>query len=326
MNATSCLLAGYFLSSPHVRFSLLEEEMKKPSLPLRIWRSLRRKRPGVPRANWAEKSTVLITIAIGIIAGVQARIYSQQKKIMESSGAQTDKIIAASNIQAAAAERVADASAKSATAAADFSASAQGMDTKIQSAVNEFHRIAADSERSIKATREASDKALNTSIEASRLDERAWFGVSSFDVLQYDPDDPKKPFSFQIWFRNSGKTPARQIHALGTFAAYNSRNAGPTEADWNTFLGFFSKSIERYVAAPNATRRMIINSSADQTTTDFITQNSLAIKNHALFLYFFGQATYVDIDNKPHTTKFCLVLADLETKQFAYCGKGNDMD
>jgi len=46
------------------------------------------------------------------------------------------------------------------------------------------------------------------------LDERAWFGISDFEILQYDPSDTKKPFRFEISFRNSGKTPARQINEL----------------------------------------------------------------------------------------------------------------
>jgi hypothetical protein len=167
---------------------------------------------------------------------------------------------------------------------------------------------------------------LNTSIEASKLDQRAWFGVSDFEILQYDPNDTTKPFRMQIVFRNSGKTPARQISELGVFQVYSSNFSGPTDEDWKTFLNYFTQSKERYVAAPNATRKAIFDSSMDRPTNDFIMRNYPAIKQHILFLYYFGQATYLDIDNRPHTTRFCLVLAQPETKQLAHCGKGNDME
>lgn len=110
------------------------------------------------------------------------------------------------------------------------------------------------------------------------------------------------------------------------FQVYNSRSTGPTDTAWKTFLEYFSKSKERYVAAPNATRRAILDSAMDAPTNDFIMRNYPAIKQGTVFLYYFGQATYVNVDNRPHTTKFCLVLAQPENKQLAYCGKGNEMD
>lgn len=171
-------------------------------------------------------------------------------------------------------------------------------------------------------------RALDTAAEASKADQRAWFGIDDFEILQYDPDDPKKPFRMQINFKNTGKTPARQIHVLGWNQVYKTRFDSPTDADWNAFLVYFNKSSERYAAAPNAIRKYIIGEfrAEDTPFRTLYEQHFLSIKTGSEYLYFFGQATYVDNDNRPRTTKFCLLLADRKTKQLAYCGKGNDMD
>src|SRR6266404_637013 len=95
-------------SHPHV----------KPRLPLRLWRYFRRRQIATPPANWAEMSTVLITLVIALVGAVQAGIYWQQKGIMESSSTQTDQLICAANIQA-------DAATRSAKAAQDFAVAAQ---------------------------------------------------------------------------------------------------------------------------------------------------------------------------------------------------------
>jgi hypothetical protein len=174
--------------------------------------------------------------------------------------------------------------------------------------------------------------ALNASIEASELDQRAWLGLSDHEILQYDPSDTTKPFRMQVFFRNSGKTPARQVLAEGTFQVYKTKGEGPTDVDWSTFIGFFNqhKASYRYVVAPNTSRKILTDGSVDQPETKginkFIMDNSPAIKQKTIFLHYFGQATYLDIDNRFHTIRFCLWLPDPDTRQFYFCAKGNDMD
>jgi hypothetical protein len=170
------------------------------------------------------------------------------------------------------------------------------------------------------------NRALDTSIESFRADQRAWFGISDFEVVQYDPENPKKPFRIKIFFRNSGKTPAKQIHLLAVFNVFKAKPDGPvdgpTDADWDTFLGFFNKSRERYVTAPNATRGFI----ATDSNNNIVTLAYPSIKDHSAFAYYYGQATYVDFTQRTHMTRFCILLAEPETKQLAHCGKGNYMD
>src|SRR5271163_4237817 len=108
-----------------------------------------------------------MTIVLGTIAYLQLQVYRQQKTMMESSGSQTDQLIKAANIQAGAANKVAIASEKSAEAAGGFAKSAAGIDSNTAGAVAEFRRIALDAERPLKL-----------GIEASRDDQRAWFGIA----------------------------------------------------------------------------------------------------------------------------------------------------
>lgn len=172
--------------------------------------------------------------------------------------------------------------------------------------------------------------ALRESIRASKLDERAWFGIYDFMVTQYDPKDPRIPFRMQIAFKNTGKTPARQIHIYGIFGIHNNVQDGPSEADWKSFLSYYAKDTPRYVAAPNATRTLIFGGDTSDPMDDpfrlMFAANSPLIANGSKFLVFFGEANYIDNDNRSRTTKFCVVLGDASRKQLGYCGNGNDMD
>jgi hypothetical protein len=69
----------------------------KPTLPVRIYRWLVTwwTNPFRPRGNFAEHLTVVVSIAIAVIAVFQYHVYRQQKEIMESSGEQTNQLIAA---------------------------------------------------------------------------------------------------------------------------------------------------------------------------------------------------------------------------------------
>jgi hypothetical protein len=267
-----------------------------------------RKDESVDRPHWADRVIAVFTVLIFLtyitsdyFLWKQSKVAEQTLREVRSGGADTHELAVQAKNQADRTKDVADRAL----------AQAEATD-----------RLAAQAKRQADLARDA----MNFTIEASKLDERAWFGISDFEILQYDPSDTKKPFRFEVLFRNTGKTPALQIHTFGMFAVYNSWHSGPTDADWKTFLEYFSQSKERYVAAPNAVRKVIFDSSMDAVANDFIVRNSPAIKQGTQFLYYFGQATYIDINNRPHTTKFCLVLAQPETKQLAHCGKGNEMD
>ena len=106
------------------------------------------------------------------------------------------------------------------------------------------------------------------------------------------------------------------------FQVYNSKVDGPTDADWSAFEGFFSQDRGRYVAAPNATRGLI----STDANNNVVTKNYAAIKAHTAFVYYFGQVSYIDVYRIAHTTRFCLWLAEPETKQLAHCENGNEIN
>jgi hypothetical protein len=150
------------------------------------WKDPYRNRP-----NWSEKVTVFLTIAIVGVSISQAVIYFQQKRIMESSGHQTQQLIDAANIQACAANR-------NANAAASFSESAKGINTQTALAVGDFQRMATAAENNIRAIQ-----------ESSRNDQRAWLGVA----------DPKfiltveAPLKAETYVMNVGKSPAIEAYS-----------------------------------------------------------------------------------------------------------------
>jgi hypothetical protein len=180
---------------------------------------------------------------------------------------QIDKLIQAAKIQG-------DAANENASAAQSFARSADGMNTRLTAVEQDFQRTAKDSEKSIRATQVEAARALTASIESSEADQRAWFGVSNFEVSQYDPSDPQKPFRVYLGLRNSGKTPALQIRVTGMFQVYDSKVDGPTDGDWSALQGFFNQEKGRYIAAPNATRALI----SSDASNNLVTKNYAEIK------------------------------------------------
>jgi hypothetical protein len=118
--------------------------------------------------------TVVVSIVPALIASLQYGVYRQQRKIMESSGQQTQQLIDYAQSQARAAQEIAAASDKSAAAADRFAMIAEGIKTNTANAVTQLRRTATDSETAIAKASENAQKALDASIEASRVDQRAW--------------------------------------------------------------------------------------------------------------------------------------------------------
>ncbi len=157
--------------------------------------------------------------------------------------------------------------------------------------------------------------------------QRPWFGISRFEVLQYDPAHPEIPFRIEVFFKNTGKTPALRVKIAGMFNIHPPVNhlpiAAPTNEDWKFFDSFFANYKGSYVAAPDAERGEI----ATDYVENIVAKNYASINNLSQFVYYFGKAVYYESGNsRPHTTTFCLYLAEPKTKQLAHCENGNDMD
>jgi hypothetical protein len=147
------------------------------------------------RPNWAEKTMLLLTIGIALV-------YAGQYQQMKSSSQQTADLIKAANIQACAAQKIADASDRNATAAASFATSADGIKKQTEAAVIQFQHLA---EGTTKVAKTAS-QTLTDSRRQFRVEERPYVGLN-FDII--------KPGDIKISMTNSGKTPAYNCHFDG---------------------------------------------------------------------------------------------------------------
>lgn len=104
----------------------------KPPPIARIWRTAWRRRTiwrsiaGHPKANWAEKTTVTISICVVIVAGIQAYIYQRQANLMSQSINQNERTIILNMGQLALGAR----SAKAAEDSADIARKALDASTR----------------------------------------------------------------------------------------------------------------------------------------------------------------------------------------------------
>jgi hypothetical protein len=207
---------------------------QKTILLFRFWRSIRRKRVGVPPANTAEKITVFLTSVLICVGLLQAAIYNQQKKIMASSGAQTDKLIAAAEIQA--------------QAARSNAASASSMAHSVQEQADYAHKIADQTLSQATATKRLAEQAAlsagaaqkqssNTELIATETKHNADTAAKELEMSERPWLDanitPDGPFEFnvngasihvRILVRNSGHSPAQfNINPVALFGAKASK-------------------------------------------------------------------------------------------------------
>jgi hypothetical protein len=271
------------------------------------------------RTNWPEIITAFLTAAIVFVGVLQWRVYTQQKAIMESSGHQTEQLIDYARAQACAAQRNADA-------AASFSRSADGINTQTAKAVGEFKRLADDTERSIKSAQDNSQQALNASIAASQLDQRAWVGVQSFSGGPVVSGD-QVSFAVTVVAKNTGKTPALRMSGAYIQVVTEIRDPIPDYDD--VYSGRFRGPSNIYqgelfplgdVLAPQAIRELNIGH-------DGAYASRKAGDGFPRIFYILGKITYDDVDGKTrHTTKFCLQNVERNQSNFSACRKGFGMD
>jgi hypothetical protein len=303
----------------------------KPLLPVRIWRRLTNwwTDPYRSRGNFPEHLTVFISIVIAVIAGFQWNVYRQQKEIMESGGHQTEQLIEAANIQACAAQKIADASERNAVAAKSFSTSADGIREQTAQAVTELRRAAKDSENSMKVTSENAQKALNASINASRIDERAWvsllFPIDTFDKKKLEP---LGDVAFVIRFKNTGKTPALKIAYDPELMFRPPSDPIPDYDDKAVAGNVYTQLTGIHEAALLAPGEETSIAYPPRGAIRFGPNQIGLMESHTTVLYLVGKVTYHDIffpDTPERTTKFCAYYSP-ESGDFVRCPINRTMD
>jgi hypothetical protein len=153
-----------------------------------------------------EKVTAFFTGVLAFIAVLQLYVYRQQKAIMDSSGKQTDQLIAAANIQASAAKKNAESAAQSAAAADRFATTSEKTLKQIIAGSADTHSIALAAQ--IQAA------AVAPLVQWSRM------------IVCHLED--KRIFA-QIEMENHGRTPAQSV-AVAMKAEFRKRP--PSRAEW----------------------------------------------------------------------------------------------
>jgi lysyl-tRNA synthetase class I len=140
---------------------------------------------------------MLATICYSIIAGIQLRV---MRKASDDSATQTQRLIEAAKRNAAAAEH--------------FSDSAKLINGGVGDAVKKLEAQAEAIEAARQSSQEASNKALQASIDNFHADQRAWLGASdnTYNLAE------SGPISSSVSVLNTGKSPALDIYCLITEA------------------------------------------------------------------------------------------------------------
>jgi hypothetical protein len=161
-------------------------------------------------------------------------------------------------------------------------------------------------------------KALDASIEASKLDQRAWVGTTETTPPPLMEGDKRvyvkagSKMTFDASVVNSGKTPALKVTTNFGIRTYSSNESIPTYQPDTTKGG--ASAVQ-----PGAHFRLVLS-------TRVLTQKEIGIlKSGIENLYFLGLITYEDIFGRSHQTTFCYcLLPDLST--IIFCPTGNTMD
>lgn len=172
-------------------------------------------------------------------------------------------------------------------------------------------RQAAQAEAASKSSAASSQQALRSFIDSSRLDQRAWVGISTIDPFSFTPNDS---FGLRLRLVNTGHTPALHVHTLTILHSQPS-----TEA----FKAIYGKVPDKEIQSDS----VILANGATFVDTPKYPLNQLqidAVKNKTITAYAYGNITYLDAFGRHHLTKFCKVIA--ETNKAEDCGTYNFAD
>jgi len=179
--------------------------------------------------------------------------------------------------------------------------------------ITETRRIA----DSIEDTAKEAKVALDATIAASRLDQRAWVGIKSIDMT---PMQAGKPVSVEVHIINSGKTFAIDLKYPGLLQAsltplqdadMTERGSRPFQQNVIPVLG---------VLFPNNDVSMPIESAVP------ITQSMIdGIMSGKVLIYIMGEIFYNDVFKQPHVTRYFFVYTP-EDNKFQAQRTHNDAD
>jgi len=263
---------------------------------------------GWARIKSPESTNLIMAIATVVIAIFTALTFW----LVLGSSQDTQKLITAAETQARAAEEISGA-------ADDFTDSAYWMEEQMKDTADAIQDSVDTADRNTRTT-------ITNAQDAFRKEQRAWIGVLDATTIDFAEG---KPWTVNISFFNSGRTPARNVHTSVRYRLSDTELAGPSPEDikqltfrpaqsiapqarFNQFLG--------YVASGRA------NTPSEMAGIQDLSSKFQAIKDKKLFIYYFGILKYADSSGNQRETQFCIFLANPDTKQPGFCDSFNDLD
>jgi hypothetical protein len=270
----------------------------------------------IPVTKNGEWPMIVLTAIIALSTAANVIVYWRESI---SAGKQTERLIDVAKAQSKAATDMAQAARDQVDASNNFADSAEEVNGESRRAVDQFARLA-----------KATEQTVTNSQQSFADDRRAWIG---YQDAVLDNFEPNKPISFQITFMNTGRTPAREVFSNIGYKLSNAPINGPSANDIADLDGQFTRWPD---IAPQAKRVMHIGDLPDSDTIKVFPNQSgnvqtfsdsyVSIKNRTIILYLYGTIRYKDIDNRPHSTKWCVFLLHPERKLVALCPEFNYMD
>jgi len=179
---------------------------------------------------------------------------------------------------------------------------------------------------SLAKSQENFDKSLRETQDSFRNDQRPWIGVSNQVVWIFNA----KTLDAAVEFTNTGKTPARKVQKSISVTVHPLPLLdGPTKEDISKLQFYGSGTIAPQ--AKSSIQTLATGSpEAPQQLNDLIAATHAAIDKGIAILYVFGMWKYADVNNRPHSTKFCLYLVKKRpgTQEWGLssCDGFNEMD
>jgi hypothetical protein len=185
---------------------------------------------------------------------------------------------------------------------------------EMHGAAKQTDRVIAADERlagAMESSVAQAQKTLDASIKSFQLEQRAWVGVEGINGdIQLN-----KPYSILVAFRNSGKTPAKQVSLHMQFNPVRKGEALKfTYSEPISSQGF---------VPPNGT---FTSSEISPTRGVPLGESEMElIKSGKLRAYLYGTVTYEDIFNRSHWMRFCYFIG-IDAKSYTACDGHNDAD
>lgn len=244
---------------------------------------------------------VLALIALGAL-GVMRRQLSE----MRDSRRQTDALIKRAIEQTSAlqdfsdkTDRLVEQAIEQAHTAAEQARAANMAACAAKSSSENFAQVANSSLQSIQLAQ-----------EAMRLEQRAWVFVTETKASKLQVG---QPLSISIGFKNTGRTPARNVQIAAHLEPLPKGQAPEPKLD---------KTQSRGVIPPNGA--LFLTISTGRKHAEGVTEQGLeAIASGELVIWVYGTVTYEDIFETRQATMFCYMLHP-DGKTFAAAEVYND--